>query len=244
LASRPERHAYGDDPSQYGELTRAADPAAAPGESPAAPGESPGVAVLVHGGFWKAAYGCDLMHPLAADLAARGWTVWNLEYRRLGNGGGVPQTLDDVAAGIDHLAQLDGLDLARVVAIGHSAGGHLAAWAATRESPRVALTGVVAQAGVLDLRLARELRLSDATVHEFLDGLGDADLAAASPRERLPLTAPALLTHGAADDTVPLRMSREFAQAGGADLHVDPEAGHMEHLDPAHPLWQAVLAWL
>lgn len=236
------RHSYGRDASQYGELTRGdadASPAT-PGASPA----TPGVAVLVHGGFWKAGYGCDLMHPLAGDLAARGWTVWNLEYRRLGNGGGVPATLDDVAAGIDHLAELDGLDLTRVVAIGHSAGGHLAAWAATREAPRVPLTGVVAQAGVLDLRLARELRLSDATVHRFLDALGDEELRAASPRERLPLTAPALLTHGAADDTVPLRMSREFATASGADLHVDPEAGHMEHLDPAHPLWQTVIAWL
>jgi acetyl esterase/lipase len=230
-------HRYGDDPSQFGELTRADG-------SPGGAGGSPGVAVLVHGGFWKAAYGCDLMHPLAADLAARGWTVWNLEYRRLGNGGGVPETLDDVAAGIDHLATVDGLDLSRVVAIGHSAGGHLAAWAATREAPCVPLTGVVAQAGVLDMRLARELRLSDATVHRFLDSLGDAELAAASPRERLPLSAPALLTHGAADAAVPLRMSREFAAASGADLHVDPQAGHMEHLDPTHPLWEAVLAWL
>ena len=252
MASRPERHAYGDDPSQFGALTRGAGAtpgasrAATPGASPgvAAGGASPGVAVLVHGGFWKATYGLELMEPLAEDLAARGWTVWNLEFRRLGNGGGVPATLDDVAAGIDHLARLDGLDLSRVVAIGHSAGGHLAAWAATREAPRVPVTDVVAQAGVLDARLARELRLSDATVHTFLDGLDDAALAAFSPRERLPLSARALLTHGERDDIVPVRMSREFAAAGGTDLHVDPEAGHMEHLDPAHPLWQAVIAWL
>jgi pimeloyl-ACP methyl ester carboxylesterase len=183
------------------------------------------------------------MEPLAADLAGRGWTTWNLEYRRLGNGGGFPQTTDDVAAGIDHLAAL-GLGSARVVAIGHSAGGHLAAWAATRDAAGVPLAGAVAQAGVLDPRLARELRLSDAPVHAFLDGLDDAALAAFSPRERLPLRAPMLLTHGEADDTVPIRISREFAAASGAELHVDPEAGHMEHLDPAHPLWQAVVAWL
>jgi acetyl esterase/lipase len=238
LASRPEpeRHAYGDDPSQYGELTR--------GVAAGHQGRPPGVAVLIHGGFWKAEYGRELMDPLAADLAARGWTAWNLEFRRLGNGGGVPATLDDVAAGIDHLAALDGLDLGRVVAIGHSAGGHLAAWSATRETPRVPVTGVVAQAGVLDLRLAWALRLSDGVVRRFLGELDDARFAAASPRERLPLAAPALLTHGEADDTVPIRMSREFAAASGAELHVDPEAGHMEHLDPTHPLWQAVLAWL
>jgi acetyl esterase/lipase len=236
LASLPERHAYGDDPSRYGELTR--------GGAPDDPSRAAGVAVLIHGGFWKAEYGRDLMDPLAADLAARGWTAWNLEFRRLGNGGGVPATLDDVAAGIDHLADLDGLDLSRVVAVGHSAGGHLAAWAATREAPRVPVAAVVAQAGVLDLRLAWELRLSDGIVRRFLGELDDARFATASPRERLPLAVPALLTHGEADDTVPVRMSREFAAASGADLHVDPEAGHMEHLDPAHPLWQAVVAWL
>src|SRR4051794_41792623 len=95
------------------------------------------------------------MDALCADLAARGWAAWNIEYRRLGNGGGVPFTLDDVGAAIDHLDQLDGVDLSRVVAIGHSAGGHLAAWAATREDPRVALTAVVSQAGGVDVRRAR-----------------------------------------------------------------------------------------
>src|SRR5262245_32239546 len=122
------RYAYGDDPSQFGDLY----------------GTGP-VAVMIHGGFWKAAYGLDLMEPLCRDLAARGWAAWNIEYRRLGNGGGVPNTLDDVCAAIDQLAELDGVDLSRVVAIGHSAGGHLAAWAATRSSSRVPLTGVVSQ---------------------------------------------------------------------------------------------------
>jgi len=82
-------HRYGDDPSQYGVLY----------------GEGP-VAVLIHGGFWKDQYGLDLMEPLAEDLAARGWAAWNIEYRRLGNGGGVPATLDDVSAAIDLLADL------------------------------------------------------------------------------------------------------------------------------------------
>jgi acetyl esterase/lipase len=203
-----------------------------------------GVVVLIHGGFWKAQRDRSLMDPLAADLADRGWTSWNLEYRRLGNGGGFPATVDDVSAGIDHLAEL-GVDTARVIAVGHSAGGHLAAWAATREQPRVAVTDVVSQAGVLDPRLARELRLSDAPVHAFLDSLDDAAMAAFSPRERLPLhVRRTLLTHGEADETVPVRISREFAAASGADLHIDPEAGHMEHIDPAHPLWQVVVAWL
>src|SRR4051812_50219256 len=100
------------------------------------------------------------MDALAADLAARGWAAWNIEYRRLGSGGGVPATLEDVGAAIDKLAELP-VDRSRVVTIGHSAGGHLAAWAATRENPRVAVTAVVSQAGVLDPPRAPELNLSN-----------------------------------------------------------------------------------
>ena len=218
------RRNYGDDPSQYGVLY----------------GEGP-VAVLIHGGFWKAEYGLELMAPLAEDLAARGWAAWNIEYRRLGNGGGVPATLEDVGAAIDHLAELDGVDRSRVVAIGHSAGGQLAAWAATREQPRVAVTGVVSQAGVLDLARARELRLSDGVVDRFLDG---QPTALASPIERLPLGVPALLVHGGRDDTVPVEISKRFARESGATLIVEPDEDHYGHLDPANPLWKAVTAWL
>ena len=66
------------------------------------------MAAVLHGGFWKAQYGRKLMRPLCADLAARGWAAWNVEYRRLGrlSGGGFPRTLDDVAAAVDHLADL------------------------------------------------------------------------------------------------------------------------------------------
>ena len=216
-------HRYGDDPSQYGVLY----------------GEGP-VAVLIHGGFWKDQYGLDLMVPLAEDLAARGWAAWNIEYRRLGNGGGVPSTLEDVSAAIDRLADLP-VDRSRVVAIGHSAGGHLAAWAATREAPKVALTGVVAQAGVLDLARARELRLSDGVVDRFL---GEHATSVASPIERLPLGVPTLLTHGGLDDIVPVEISQRFAAASGTTLLVEPEEDHFGHIDPDNPLWKAVLAWL
>jgi len=221
LASRRN---YGSDPSQYGVLY----------------GEGP-VAVLIHGGFWKAEYGLELMDALAADLVARGWAAWNIEYRRLGNGGGVPYTLDDVGAAIDHLDQLPGVDLSRVVAIGHSAGGHLAAWAATRDHLRVAVTGVVSQAGVLDLQRAAELRLSNGVVDRFLKSQ-PTDVA--SPIERLPLGVPALLTHGGRDDIVPVEISQRFAEASGASLIVEPEEDHFGHLDPTNPLWKAVTAWL
>ncbi len=199
------------------------------------------MAVLIHGGFWKAEYGLDLMDGLAEDLATRGWAGWNIEYRRLGNGGGVPETLDDVAAAIDLLAEVPGVDLSRVVTIGHSAGGHLAAWAATRDDPRVAVTGVVSQAGVLDLERARELRLSNGVVDRFL---GEHPTSVASPIERLPLGVPTLLTHGALDDIVPVEISERFAAASGATLVVEPDEGHFGHLDPANPLWKAVIEWL
>jgi acetyl esterase/lipase len=217
------RHNYGDDPSQFGVLY----------------GEGP-VAVVLHGGFWKAEYDLTLMDALCEDLAQRGWAAWNVEYRRLGNGGGVPETLEDVSAAIDFLAELD-LDLSRVVTIGHSAGGHLAAWAATRDNPRVAVTGVVSQAGVLDLARGAELNLSNGVVNRFLGG---QPTRVASPIERLPLGVPALLTHGGLDDTVPVEISERFARESGATLIVEPDEDHYGHLDPGNPLWQAVITWL
>ena len=101
--------------------------------------------VLLHGGFWRAQRTLELMRPLAADLAGRGFAAWNLEYRRVGQpGGGWPGTCEDVAAGLDHLARLAGrepLDLDRLVVAGHSAGGHLALWSAARPGRRPAPPG-------------------------------------------------------------------------------------------------------
>ena len=184
------------------------------------------------------------------------WAAWNVEYRRLGRlaGGGWPRTLEDVAAAVDHLADIPGgpLERGHVVAIGHSAGGHLAAWLATRPVARVPVTRVVAQAGVVDLRLASELRLSDRVVHRFLGGTPEEvpeRYAAASPAERLPLGVPVLLVHGEDDETVPPLMSERFAAAAGAagdrvELELVAGEGHMGHLDPANPLWAPVAAWL
>jgi acetyl esterase/lipase len=214
---RQRVHSYGPDASQFGDLYEGGDR---------------GVAVLIHGGFWRDRYDLTLMEPLADDLVRRGWTAWNIEYRRLGNGGGVPETLDDVAAAIDHLAEL-GLSGGPVVAIGHSAGGHLAAWAAAREDARVPLTGYVSQAGVLDTRRAFELGLSEGVAEHFLD---------ASPIERPP-SVPGLLVHGTRDDIVPLELSEAFASASDAELAVFDE-DHFGHLVPLNPMWKAVVGWL
>src|ERR687896_1205253 len=149
------RHSYGERRDQFGELT--------PPDGVEAPWP---VAVLIHGGYWRARYELRLQDPLVDDLAGGGWAVWNLEYRRLGwrSRGGWPATFEDVAAGVDFLGRLDApLDLARVVVVGHSAGGHLALWAAARRGlpagapgaePSVRPAAAVAQAGVVDLREA------------------------------------------------------------------------------------------
>jgi acetyl esterase/lipase len=242
-------HAFGGDPSQVAELfvPDRAGPHA--------------VAVVVHGGYWRARFGRSLMTELCLDLAARGWAAWNLEYRRVGAGGGWPETLVDVAAGVDALADLDvPLDLERVAAIGHSAGGQLAAWAAARPRlpadapgarPRVRVGALVSQAGVLDLRLASELTPSDEPTRALLgDPRANSDAyAVASPRELLPLGVPQLLLHGDRDDTVSMRIAESYAERAWetgdeCELVVLPGTGHFEHIDPRSQAWRVACAWL
>jgi acetyl esterase/lipase len=237
---------YGEGSSQFGELYLPQDDG----------GGSFPVAVVIHGGFWKAVYGRKLMWPVCGDLCRRGWAVWNLEYRRLGlrSGGGWPHTFEDVSAGIDFLTSLDApLDLDRVVALGHSAGGHLATWAASRDGDaRVPLRAAVSQAGVTDLSYACELALSSGVVARFLGGGPDEvpDVyAAASPAARVPIGVPLLCVHGGADGVVPVSMSRRFAEkarlAGDdCELLVFEDEEHMGHIDPDNPMWQAAAEWL
>lgn len=237
--SGARRIAYGDDPSQYGELSL---PAGAPR----------GVVVVVHGGFWKAQYDASLGRPLAAALAAAGWAAWNLEYRRVGNGGGAPETFDDVAAGIDRLAGL-GLDLSTVVTLGHSAGGHLAAWAATRGRDerwpaRVPVTAVVSQAGVLDLRSAAADGLGGGAVEALLGHVpGDAD-DPYDPVRQVPAGVPVWCVHGRDDTIVPPSQSAEYvarARAAGdpAEL-VEVDGDHFVVIDPASAAWARIRAIL
>ncbi|MGH2803579.1 MAG: alpha/beta hydrolase family protein [Thermoleophilaceae bacterium] len=252
------KHAYGERRDQFGELTLPDAKAGAVG--PDADGPFP-VAVLIHGGFWRARYDLRLEHRLVEDLAGRGWAVWNLEYRRLGwrSRGGWPATFEDVAAGIDQLGRLHApLDLGRVVGIGHSAGGHLAFWAAARPGlpaeapgaqPRIRLAAAVAQAGVLDLREAARLGLSRGAAQTLLGGPpGKLPLRydLASPIERLPLGVPHLVVHGGADDVVPVEIARRYAdRAGdGCELSELPGVSHMEHLDPGSEAWRTVAVWL
>jgi acetyl esterase/lipase len=216
---------------------------------------------LLHGGFWRMPYGREHIAPIAADLADRGFAVWNLEYRRVGTaGGGWPGTLQDVGAGIDHLATLaqDGepIDLDRVTMVGHSAGGHLALWSALRDRPRgdgfqpkhVKVSGSVGLAAVADLALAHELRCGNGAVENFLGG-SPLEVAAryrsTSPAEMLPIGVKQLLVHGSIDADVPVAISRRYAAAAAAagdDVNFIelPDAHHMDFIDPssgAHAAW-------
>lgn len=234
---------YGDHPAQFAELSLPSGSSVAP------------VVVVVHGGFWREAYGADLGRPLARDLVARGWAALNVEYRRVGSsptdgGGGWPTTCLDVAAAVDALA-LEGqrlaggrLDLSRVVALGHSAGGHLAGWLASRAhqdagapgaDPQVTLSGAVLQAGVLDLEGGFSAGLGLGAVQAFMGG-SPRDLkeayAQASPVDRVPLHVPTVCVHGRADDVVPIDQSQSFVAAAlAAGDHAELQAFDGDHSD-------------
>jgi acetyl esterase/lipase len=247
----PRVHRYGPGPDQFLELTLPDGDRRAP------------VVVVVHGGFWRAAFGIELARPLAADLAGAGFAAVAVEYRRVGAGGGWPTTLTDVAAALDSLPGLpdaDRLDLTDVSAVGHSAGGHLAAWLAARHrlpaeapgaTPGVRVTRAVLQAGVLDLAAAHARGLGNGAVRDFLGGApGEVPdrYAAADPARLLPTGAAVLCVHGAADDVVPVEQSERYAAAAAAagdrvELRVVP-GDHMVLIDPASPAWATARDWL
>ncbi|MGH9062038.1 MAG: alpha/beta hydrolase family protein, partial [Acidimicrobiales bacterium] len=188
-----------------------------------------------------------------------GWMAWNIEYRRVGVFGscGWPRTLQDVAAAIDHLARIDGVDVGRVVACGHSAGGQLALWAAGRrrlppDAPgsggAVALRGAVSLAGVVDLVRGYELDLGGGAVAAFLGGDPEGvpeRYATASPQALLPLGVPQVVVHGLADTTVPPALSDAYqvaaTEAGDAVAYVPiAGAGHRDVIDPDTPAWGVI----
>ena len=220
--------------------------------------------VIIHGGFWQSTYSAGLGAPLAADLARRGWAAWNLEYRRIGGGGGWPMTFDDVAAGIDVLASSafagTGLDLDRVVAIGHSAGGQLAVWAGSRpglpvgapgHGPSVRVHGVVSQAGVLDLVRADQTALGGSSVAELMGGSARAQAsryALGSPVARVPLHVPVRCVHSPDDGIVPIEQSQRYVgaavRAGDDATLIRTTGDHFALITVGSPAWDAALAQL
>lgn len=221
--------------------------------------------VVVHGGFWKEAWDREHAGPQSEGLAAAGYVVATVEYRRVAlPGSGWPNTLDDVALLGDTVPGLVAeavgarVDPARTVLVGHSAGGHLVAWSASRHrlpasSPwhrDTALpVGVVALAGVLDLDLSERLGLGDHAAAALLGGSPvqrPERYAEASPARLLPTGVPTVLVHGDRDEAVPLEVSEAYvaaARAAGQQvaLHALPGVDHMALVDPTSPAWPTVL---
>jgi acetyl esterase/lipase len=252
LLARPrsdatERVPYGKASSQFADLWL-----------PSGSGSHP-VVVLLHGGCWRADLpGLELTTYVAEDLRQHGVAVWNIEYRRLGEpGGGYPGTFEDVANAIDwlrKLAKAKKLDLRNVVAVGHSAGGHLALWAAARRrlpksSPLyrgdpLPIKAVVSLAGIGDLSLYRAQgppACGGPGVIDLLDGTasrGPWDVFKdTSPAEMLPLGVPQAIISGALDPIVPAAFGRAYAAkataAGDRVQEIDiGDAGHFELIDP------------
>lgn len=247
-----------------------------------AAGGAAALVVFLHGGFWRAAYDRVHARPLAVALAGAGFAVALPEYRRTGQpGGGWPGTFDDVALAVDVLPGLVREALAggaggsgglaasagsggsagvgAVVLGGHSAGGHLALWAAARVGlpegspwavPVPAAGGVVGLAAVSDLTGCARQRLGRGAAQALMGGgprRHPERYAAADPARLLPVRVPVRLVHGADDGVVPSQMSvgfaREAAAAGGGAVSWDvlPRCGHFELIDPLSEAWPAVL---
>jgi acetyl esterase/lipase len=256
LLTRGRTHRYGSDRSQLGDL-----------HLPHGAGPHP-VIVAIHGGSWRKQYGRAVMRAVAAALVRRGFAVWNIEYRRVGAGGGWPQTFEDVAAAIDLLDGLHpSLDVDRVDLLGHSAGGHLALWAAgcselppdapgapgASVSPLVQVRRVVSLAGVCDLAGAYR-EWNGGAVRALMGGSPERlpeRYDVADPLRRVPLRMPALLVHGVRDETVSVRLSRAYAEAARAAggevelVEIEGDAGnHRAFIEPHGVAWEPVWRWL
>lgn len=260
LATRPRPAAdksfrYGDDPYQVVDLWR-----------PAGRGPHP-VVLMVHGGCWTTSIADrTLMNWAAADLRARGIAVWNIDYRGVDRPNGAPDGIfRDVAAAADLLsahAAAERLDTRRVVAVGHSAGGHLALWLAGRTRPAAIVAGrplrishVVSLGGLPDLEQALDekqgcgvepvTRLMGAAA-----GIGPRDRRALLADKSIPLmgalSVPQTLVNGDADRIIPTHFAADYAdkmRAKGDDVTVAiiPDQGHVELIAPGTPAWAAAV---
>jgi len=213
------------------------------------------VVVLIHGGCWQQkTAGMELVRPAAGAFLEKGFAVWSITYRRIDEeGGGYPGTFEDVGKAIDSLreqAEAKKLDLNRVVLWGHSAGGHLALWAAGRhrlpaESPLrsgnpLRPRGVVSVGGFGSLQAwETEIRAvcGADSVPKLAPGEGEARFADTSPDRLAPTGVPAVMLHGVFDHVAYPAIGLDFAQDGRragdrVDIQLAPVAGHFEVIAP------------
>ncbi|MFE7426406.1 alpha/beta hydrolase [Streptomyces sp. NPDC057545] len=223
------------------------------------------VVVVLHGGAWRAPYDRRHMSPFADFLARRGFAVASVEYRRGGEipqqrgdgpvAGRWPETFDDVAAAMDALPallarELPEADVRRIVLTGHSAGGHLALWAAARHVLPVGspwrlpapppLRGVVALAPIADFTRAVELDVCSGAVGQFLGREEQFEERSrhADPAVLLPTGIATVVVQGTTDRDVPQPVAEAFVDAAAragetVGLTLLPEVGHFPLIDPA-----------
>lgn len=243
--------AYGPDKQQFGELRLPAADIQA-GVQQALP-----VVVILHGGCWFSEYDIAHIRPLAQAITKLGYATWTLEYRRVGEDGGAwPGTFNDVAAGTDYLRQLAQkypLDLDAVVALGHSAGGQLALWLASRQKRQtqmasehtpLALRAVIGLAAAADLDLLAHGGECDHAASQLLGGMPEQypeRYRAFSPQHLVPLNLPQILINGALDHTwSPIADSYYRAAVAAGDpvrRWTVPEAAHFDLVAPQAPVW-------
>lgn len=232
VGTRPaKRVRYGDDhPDQFAELRRPE-------------GDPLGTLVLLHGGYWMPGYDLGQLEPIADRMARAGWATWNVEYRPIGDGGAWPDPMTDVALAVDRLRQ-ERL-ASRVVLLGHSAGGQLAVWAASRTAqtpggpPQVRPHGVVSLAGVLDLTLAAGAEGSGQPVTAFAGGSPSEEpehYSLSDPALLVPAACPVWAVHARDDQVVPAEQATSYvararAAGGEADLVTVP-GDHFSLIDP------------
>lgn len=255
-APRPydARISYGADALQFGEL-----------RLPAGPGPFP-VAVVVHGGCWLSIANNDYMDRVAERLTQAGWATWNLEFRRIDEPGGAwPGIFKDVAAGTDFvrtLARDYALDTAHVVTVGHSSGGHLALWLASRhriptgaelhDDHPLPIQGVVSLAGIADLAQYHAMHVPACgdTPTRLLGGVAPTEsprTAQASPAALLPTGVPELLITGSDDYAVPPAHGEAYAKLATdrgqeAVHHIIAHSSHFEIVAPDSRPWRD--AWV